>query len=559
MLKYLYVKTVFAALCVFFVVACGWIQHVSAQSHSRVSGSLGPAEQEPEYEIAQPVDMAGSKPNIVFFLIDDLGYFDVGFTGGRFYETHNIDHLAGQGMVFERAYASGPNCSPTRASFLSGMTTARHRLYSLGKASKIAPHAAPLWVPIESWFFNSRGRSAPGITMDDYDSQYAEDGLRTFEVSAGLPDQIVSVAEILNLAGYVTGRFGKWHVGKSTQGFDVSSTDGSDAVETGAADTTKHYRNPNSAHSISDGVIEFIRNNSKKPFFVYVAHWEVHDPKIANPEIVRRFDRKLRNWEGETKDYDTTYAAMVHAADTSVGRILKALDNAGVSENTVVVFSSDNGGTGPSQILPLRSEKGSLYEGGIRVPTIVRWPAAIHPGTRSVATVSSVDWLPTFADLAGVDLANVNFPPTQILDGRSILPELAGRHSGSGEAFFHFPLYFGGATRPGGPRPGFRGWPSSALISGQWKLIEFFERNEEESGPETVSRFEFYNLDNDISESRNLAEHVESLAPDVRGRFESMRKRLSDWRAETDADVPTRKNKFFQGLPSNSNHAIGTR
>ena len=447
--------------------------------------------------IAGPV-ASGQRPNIVFVLSDDQGWNDVGFNGGEFYETPHLDRVAREGIIFTNAYSGGPNCAPTRASLVSGMYVPRHMIYTPGGKSKIDPRRMKLWVPVQGRYLVRHGVTDPPADP--------------FEVREALEPSVESIAEVLKRGGYATARFGKWQLGPDKQGFDISTSDGKPGTE------RKHYNDPDVTFELTDASVEFIRRNEGRPFFLYLSHWDVHAPRVAREELVAKYEKKLASWRNNTHPYDPTYAAMVEAVDTSVGRILETLDELNLSEQTLVIFSSDNGGTRVSINRPMRGVKGSLYEGGIRVPTCMRWPAIIKPGSKSATPVTSVDFLPTFAELAGVAL-----PTSQPVDGRSFVPLLKGRAALQHRAiFWHYPLYLAG-----------RATPASAIRKGDWKLIESFEDGSAE----------LYNLSSDISESKNLADEAPSKARELH-------QELMDWRSATNAVEPREPNPFRRRAPA---------
>lgn len=483
-------------------------------------------------------ELQGSKPNIVLILADDLGYYDPGFTGNTFYETPNMDRLAAEGAVFEHSYSSGPNCAPSRASLMTGMTTPRHEIYTPNGGSRVAPEDAPLWTPINERFFKDSA-----VEREAYESQYASEGLHFFPSRTILADA-VSMANILNEAGYTTARLGKWHLGPETLGFDLSSSDGQDRIRNGKADRVDHYDNPHVAKTITEAAVKFIKDNSNRPFFLYMPHWEPHFPLVADAKIVDKYKAKKVVGGEQYAPYNATYAAMVEAVDTSVAGILDALDAAGVADNTLVIFLSDNGGTNFTIQRELRATKGSLYQGGIRVPMAVRWPGVVKQGARISEVVSSVDFFPTFAELAGVNLSKIRKPSRQVLDGRSLVPLLSGQQGADWPAFFHFPLYLV-SNAPGGPVAGFRAWPSSAVIQGPWKLIEYFDAGEGEDDSKIVNRFELYNLEADPGESLNLVNETYTPDSETGQVLQLLSRRLLEWRQRSDAPLPVRKNRFF--------------
>ena len=436
---------------------------------------------------------SGQPPNIVLILADDLGWNDVGFNGAEFYETPNLDRMAREGLVFSNAYSGGPNCAPTRASLISGMYPPRHMVYTPGGKAKIDPRQMKLRVPVQQRFWERAGVTDP---IPD-----------AFEVRETLDPSVVSIVEVLKQADYATARFGKWHVGPDTQGFDVSSSDGRPGTE------QKHYSDPNVTFDLTDVGVDFIKENRHRPFFLYLSHWDVHGPLVARRHLIAKYEEKLAAWPRNENPYNPIYAAMVEAVDTSVGLILEAVDEFDLAEKTLVIFSSDNGGTRVSINQPLRGVKGSLYEGGVRVPTCMRWPDVIAAGTKSPTPITSVDFLPTFAELAGVSL-----PARQPVDGESFAPLLKGRPALENRAiFWHYPLYLAG-----------RATPASAIRKGDWKLIEFFEDG----------RLELYNTATDISEASNLADALPEKTSELN-------QELIAWRDATDAVEPREPNPYY--------------
>ena len=441
----------------------------------------------------EPARAETERPNLVLILADDLGWNDVGFNGDEFYETPHLDRLAREGMIFANAYSGGPNCAPTRASLISGMYAPRHMVYTPGGKSKIDPRKMRLWVPVQQRFWERTGVTDP---ISD-----------AFEIRQALDPSVVSIAEVLKQGGYATARLGKWHVGPDTQGFDLSSSDGKPGTE------KNHYDDPNVTFDLTDVSIDFIKENRHRPFFLYLSHWDVHGPLVARRNLVAKYEDKLASWTKNKNPYNPTYAAMVEAVDTSVGGVLKALEEFSLAEKTLVIFSSDNGGTRVSINQPLRGVKGSLYEGGVRVPTCMRWPGVIAAGTKSLAPITSVDFLPTFAELAGVSL-----PAGQPVDGESFAPLIEGRPALDDRAiFWHYPLYLAG-----------RATPASAIRKGDWKLIEFFEDG----------RVELYNVATDNSESRNMADAAPAKASELH-------QELIAWRKATNAVEPREPNPYY--------------
>jgi arylsulfatase A len=412
-----------------------------------------------------------NKPNIVFILIDDMGWTDLGCYGSKFHETPNIDQLAKQGMRFTNAYAACPVCSPTRASILAGQYPAR-----VGITDFIPGH----WRPYEKLI-------VPQNRLQ-------------------LPLEAITIPEALKEQGYATAHIGKWHLGgrdyfPEHQGFDT-------AIQGGTNQNDKRVT------SYTDKAIEFIQTNSDKSFFLHLSHHTVHIPLEAPQELIDKYQNKPKPPTGVN---NPTYAAMVEHLDNSTGRIMNKLDELNLTNRTIVIFFSDNGGLyqayggyrGKREIVstnePLRGEKGTLYEGGIREPLIIRWPGVVKPGTTCNSPVISVDFYPTFLDIVGV-----KGNPSHILDGESILPLL--RQTGTlkrNTIYWHYPHYH--HSRPAG-----------AVRNGNFKLIEFYEDG----------RLELYNLKRDISEKNNLAMKMPKKAA-------QLQKKLAAWRESVDAKMPS--------------------
>jgi arylsulfatase A-like enzyme len=442
-----------------------------------------------------------AKPNFIFILIDDLGYSDLGCYDSKFYRTPNLDRMAAQGMKFTEAYAAGPVCSPTRASILTGKYPARLHLTD--------------WLP---------GRP------DRPDQRLARP---LFRQELALEE--ITLAEKLKTAGYVTAHVGKWHLGgegfePQRQGFDINiagdhtgtpmsyfapfkgqGRDGKDRFMPGL-DSAKEGEYL--TDRITTEAEQIIEANRDKPFFLYLAHYAVHTPLKAKADYVAKYPA-LTNKPGQQTN--VIYAAMIESMDEGVGRILKKLDDLKLSERTIVIFTSDNGGlatgegpsTPPTINSPLREGKGWLYEGGIRVPLLARWPGVIQPGSTNATPVSSVDYFPTLLELAGVKVA-----AHETVDGVSLAPLL--KQAGELPArplFWHYPHYANQASKPGG-----------VIREGDFKLIEFYE----------TGRVELFDLKKDFRENQNLAED-----PVQTVRVKSLRAKLDTWRNEVGAQMMT--------------------
>lgn len=451
--------------------------------------------------ISTPSVYAAAPPNIIFVLADDLGWQDVGFAGAKFFETPHIDKLATQGMTFTAAYTGGPNCAPTRACLMSGTYTPRHQIYTPGGQSKGTTNYMRLLVP-------ARGHK---------DKSLAGKANAQFNINNSLNPKFVCIPEVLKKSGYKTARLGKWHLGDDTQGFDISSSNGK------GGPGGKFYGNVDVAEQLTDRALKFMDDNKAGPFFLYVTHWDVHSPIRARKAVVQKYKDKLSKLSAKQRSkFNPTYAAMIEAVDTSVGRIVAKVEELGITKNTLIIFSSDNGGVASvSQLAPLRGSKGSLFEGGVRVPTAMRWDGKIEAGSACDTPITSVDFLPTFASLGGAEL-----PTSQPIDGTDMSPLLIGKSIAERSIFWHYPLYLAGrglTIKIGkGKNYTWRGFPSTSLRRGDWKMIEFHEDN-------SVA---LYNLKDDPSETRNLVLANPELAAKLRGELDA-------WQAKVKAPIPS--------------------
>jgi len=449
-------------------------------------------------------------PNIIFIFIDDLGWRDLGCYGSTYYETPNLDRLASEGVRFADAYAACPVCSPSRASVLTGRYPAR-----VGVTNFIGGR--------------TKGRLLEAPYVDH------------------LPLEEYSLARALKAGGYQTWHVGKWHLGgreywPDRHGFDVNiggcgwgmpkngyfSPYGNPTLEDGPEGEYLTDR-------LTDEAINLIRNSDGRPFFLYLPYYAVHIPIEAKADQIERFREKAHDLgldkerafeEGEVfpcehkKDQrvirrllqsDPAYAAMVYTLDENIGRLMRALDESGIADDTAIFFTSDNGGLAtaegsPTCNAPLAEGKGWMYEGGTREPLIVRWPGAVQPGTTSAVPVTSPDFYPTILDIAGLDPL-----PDQHVDGVSFAPVLRGTGGIQRDAiFWHYPHY----GNQGGS-------PASSLRAGDYKLIEFFEDG----------RLELYNLKDDISEDHDLSGDLADVTVDLHDL-------LLRWREDVSARLP---------------------
>jgi arylsulfatase A-like enzyme len=460
---------------------------------------------------------AADKPlNFVFIMADDLGQRDLGCYGSTFYETPNLDRFAERGMRFTSAYAACPVCSPTRSSFQSGKYPARTRNTDFFGGPQ--PRDA-----LELPRFNKR-KLLP--------AKYLE----------RLPLKDVTIAEALKDAGYATFFAGKWHLGPK-QGF-WPEDQGYDENQGGnQAGHPKSYFSPYENPQLKDGppvehldirladeAARFINDHRDQPFFVCFCPYEVHTPLQTSDEVRKKYEAKAGELnipephfgrEGDSQvrlvQDHAVYAGMVETMDAAVGRVLAALEEAGVADHTAVFFTSDNGGLStaegsPTSNLPLRAGKGWMYEGGLRVPLLVRWPGVTRPGATCEQYISSVDYYPTMLAMAGVEQR-----PEQHVDGKSFAPLFEGESDFSrGPIYWHYPHYGNQGGRP-----------AAAVRDGDWKLIEFFEDG----------RTELYNLQSDLSEQRDLAESESDRAA-------AMRAQLQTWQKSVGAKFPTPNPKY---------------
>ena len=456
---------------------------------------------------ASAAALNGKRPNIIFIMADDLGWKDVEFMGAKFFETPHIDKLASQSMVFTHAYSGGPNCSPTRACIMSGTYTPRHKIYQPGGRSKGNTKYMRLLVP-------ARNRK---------DKKLAEKAADQFPITNSLDPKFVCIPEVLKTAGYTSARLGKWHLGDDTQGFDISSANGK------GGPGGRFYGNIDVAQQLTDRAIEFIEDNKNEPFFLYLCHWDVHTPLRARKNIVAKYQQKLDKIpEDKRQNFKPVYAGMIEAVDTSVGRIAQKVDQLGLGDNTLIVFISDNGGLSKvSQLDPLRGEKGSLLEAGVRVPACMRWTGTVKPKLTCDTPITSVDFLPTFASLAGA-----NLPTTQPVDGTDISPLLKGKTIPQRSIFWHYPLYLSGRgftiDLPGGKTYSWRGVPSTSMRKGDYKLVHLHEDNS----------IMLYNIKDDPGETKNLVQTMPRLAA-------KLHTELKKWQKDTRAPIPTELNPEY--------------
>ena len=438
--------------------------------------------QDPVSNTASEPPVIDERPDVLYLIVDDLGWHDVGFTGGRSHLTPHIDALASQSTVFDHAYSDAPNCAPTRASILSGQATARHGVLTVGSSR--------------------RGKKS----------------LRRIEPVPNqrfLDPELPTLADDLQANGYRTVHVGKFHAGPDPLDYGFT-----DQVAGTALGHPKSYFSPYRNPKLADGpngeyltdrlvgeATRFITSEDQRPLFLHLCFYSVHTPIQARPDLLAVAKTRLPDDRVQAQKYD----AMVSAVDASVGRILEAFSTR--ERPLMIIFTSDNGGYGPlADNGPLRGSKGTLYEGGIRVPLAVRWPGSIT-AERSDTPVLLRDLVPTILEVTDAS------QPDRIRDGRSLDAIRSGNELDPVPLHWHFPVYLERDSSVVGP---WRTTPVAACRIGRFKLIEFFE-----SG-----HLELYDLSSDPSEQSNLAEEFPDLA-------RKMRDEMIQWRMEVGALLPT--------------------
>jgi arylsulfatase A-like enzyme len=451
---------------------------------------------------SKPVD----KPNLLFIIVDDLGWTDVSYNGSDYYETHNIDALSLNSMLFYNAYSASPVCSPTRASIMTGKHHAR--------------------INITDWIPGLDPRNKPILGPLDRNE---------------LPLEELTIAEVLKKDGYKTFYSGKWHLGSKghypeDQGFDVNVGGFEKGSPMGGYYSP--YKNP----KLSDGpkgeyltdrltqeTIDFIdSSDDSKPFAAFLSFYNVHTPIQENKEFYDYYVEKLDGYddkdpltkkEGDAitrlNQRNAKYASMVHATDNNVGKIIKYLKKNELYDNTLIVFTSDNGGLttqnriAPTSVYPLRAGKGWLYEGGIKIPQLIKLPKQIF---REIIyePVVSYDLFPTILNTLDISYNIDN------IDGKDLNNLFLKKEFKRDYIFWHFPHYHGSLWKPG-----------SAIRNNQWKLVKFYEENTEE----------LYNLYDDFSESNNLAE----VYPEI---VDKLSKKMDEIKMELNANKTSVNNNY---------------
>ncbi|TSA31128.1 MAG: DUF4976 domain-containing protein [Opitutales bacterium] len=452
------------------------------------------------------VDSAPKRPpNVIIVLIDDMGLTDLSCYGSKFYESPNIDQLAKDGVRFTQGYSACTVCSPTRAALLTGKYPARLHITD--------------WIP---------GHERPKAKM------------KIPEWQKFLPFEEITLAEQLKSAGYATASIGKWHLTPGLKvgdeayypdkhGFDIN-------IGGYHRGQPPSYFSPYKIPTLTDGpvgeyltdreaneAVKFIEANKDKPFFLYLPHYAVHQPIAGKPEVVAKFKAKDTT---DLKQKNATYAALVSSVDDAMGMIRAALKRLKIDEQTIIIFTSDNGGLiGTTDNSPLRAGKGSAYEGGVRVPLVMFWPGVTKAGTLEPTPAISIDIYPTVLEMTGIK------PLQSLIDGNSLASLLkSGAKPDRDTIFWHYPHYHpGGAT------------PYSAIRSGDYRLVHFYEDGHDE----------MYNVATDVSETKDLA----VTEPD---RAKALRTRLDAWLKSVDAQLPT-TNPAYDPAADNAGKAKGKK
>jgi arylsulfatase A-like enzyme len=459
---------------------------------------------------------ASPPPNIVLVYIDDLGWKDLACTGSTYHRTPHIDRLAAEGMMFTRGYASAPVCSPSRGALLSGKYPARTKLTTVWDSGE---------QPVDERLLEV---SKPVIAniIERGNAQYLEGRHRH-----ALPRSEYTIAQALRDSGYETAHFGKWHVGlqegfrPQDRGFSVAAGHWK-TLKGGGGHFGKDFGNQLAgmenikdddfmADLLTNAAVDFIGRRGQKPFFLMLSHYAVHTPIKAKPADIEVF-RNL-----PTSDHSNpVYAALLKSVDDSVGRILEALRRAGVENNTVIVFTSDNGGYTPvTSNYPLLGGKSLGYEAGLRVPWIIKWPGKVKPGSRDNTRVIQIDLYPTL-----LEMASVSRSPRQHLDGVSLMPLLTGRAPlASRPLFFHYPNY-----------TGYTG-PFSSVIHRDWKLIRYYN--------DADGRHQLFDLRSDPYELHDVAKEQ----PAKERELSAM---LDGFLRECDAELPLANPQYDPAKPT---------
>ena len=433
--------------------------------------------------------------NVIYLNADDLGVMDVGFMGSKIYHTPNLDRLAEEGMIFTEAYAPAANCAPSRAACFSGQWASRTGVYTVGRSD--------------------RGDAKDRMLIPTPNRVH-------------LKEEVVTMAEEFKRAGYRTAQVGKWHLGDdpTTQGIDINI-----AGNTRGAPSSyfSPYKNPDLKDGpkgeyltdrLTDEAIQILKKFKEDPFFLYFPFYTIHTPLQGRPDLKKKYASRGKAL--------SDYAAMVACLDENIGRLLTALDKLGLTENTIVLFSSDNGGIRKlSKQDPWRAGKGSYYEGGIRVPLTVRWPGVVKTGSTCSDPVTGLDFYPTF-----LDAIEAKASPDKIIDGNSLVSLLTqkGDFPKDRSLYWHFPVYLQNyaGEEDQSRDPKFRTRPGSVIRKGKWKLHEYFEDG----------ALLLFDLEKDPGENTNLADSKPK-------KLAELKNDLYSWRKRVKAPVPTKRNPKY--------------
>ncbi len=434
--------------------------------------------------------MKQTKPNILLINIDDLGWTDLSYMGSQFYESPRIDAFAREGKIFTSAYASAANCAPSRANMITGVYGDRHGVWTVGSSERGDSKLRRL-VPAEN--------------------------------KTSIPEGIPTIASKIKEMGYHTCMVGKWHVSENPleYGFD-ENIGGSHAGHPGsyfAPYKNVHLENtPDGEYlpeRLSNEVCSYLDRHTEAPFFLYYATYLVHTPLQGEDESIEKYKQKLQEGGGNDQHNNPVFAAMIEALDQSIGKVLDHLDKNGLSDNTLVILTSDNGGVFEiSRQAPLRAGKGAYYEGGIRIPFTARWPNKIPAGTISNTPISNIDFFPTLLNIAGGNSSELE------LEGNDISASLFEKESEKPnlrELFWHFPIYLEAAAATESHDPIFRARPGSILRYGQWKLHHYYEDN----------AYELYNLTEDIGERNECSADNLKIFSQMKERLAKRLKKLN--------------------------------
>lgn len=438
-------------------------------------------------------DGAGTKPpNIILINVDDLGWADPGFMGSAYYETPNIDELAEQGMVFVRGYAGAANCAPSRACLMTGLNTPRHGIYTVGSSER----------------GESRDRKIIPVPN-----------------KVTLHDSLTTLPEALRVFGYITCQAGKWHLSDDSRdhGFDYNIGGNHDGHPRSYYPPYGNVDLPGSdqylTDEIMDRVLDFVDQRNEQPFFLYYAPYAVHTPIHPVDSMLYRFENKT-GIEGMN---NPQYATMLFNLDRNIGRLVARLEEKGKLDQTLIIFTSDNGGLFRiSQQKPLRAGKGSYYEGGIRVPFFFTWPGKIEPSTNKETPIVNLDLFPTLMEIIGAQLPGKQF------DGISLAPLLLdGKAPESRPFIWHFPCYLQRGNTDTRDIL-FRTRPGTVIQLENWKLQQYYEDG----------AIELFNLETDPGETTDLS----ATEP---AKVAELLKLLEAWKVETGAPVPTNPNPDY--------------